>query len=176
MGDGSSTFKFRKSELGELEQQAQVVRLLDEFGYKFCAVPNGHVRTARQQIQAKQEGMKAGIPDLLIFTPPPALYGKVYATGVALEMKRATAKSGDLRTNQRKWLRDLSTLGWVPVCGYGAADAIAMLQSLGYFPGFEQNTRTLTDQTKTRVRKFHALVEACAETREYIKHLPEEHV
>jgi hypothetical protein len=144
------------------------VQLLKDFGVKFCAVPNGHVRSSRQHIQAAQEGVSKGMVDLLIFTPPPALYGKVYAVGTALEMKRANAKSRDVRREQRVWLRDLAALGWVPLVGYGAGDAIAQLQALGYFPGLDLNSRAITATTTHRTSRLAALIESGVPTASYI--------
>ena len=169
MGDGASTFKWRKNEVSELADQAMVANLLTQSDVVFAAVPNGHVRTKRQLITAAKEGVKAGMPDMLIFTPPPALYGRVYAVGVALEMKKTGAKSNAVRKNQRAWLRKLAANGWIPVVGYGAADAIAHLQVLGYaFKDFALNDRAVSDTTVRRLAKFKQLVEAGAPTSDYI--------
>lgn len=132
----STTFPWRPGELGELAQQATVVSALRNAGHVFAAIPNGHVRSKRQHLQARQEGVSAGMPDLLIFDPPPNLPS---AVGVALEMKRKSGRSRDVRKNQRSWLRDLADRGWVPVVGYGALDALCQLMALGYMSDLSLN-------------------------------------
>lgn len=73
-------------------------------------------------------GAVAGVPDLLIFSPPPLLPGKV---GVAIEMKR-TVKPAWLTPVQREWLRRLDECGWVAEVCRGATVAIELLTRLGY--------------------------------------------
>lgn len=119
------------SELSELRQQATVVSLLKRSGICYASIPNGHVRSKRQNIQAMHEGVIAGMPDLLIFDRPPAL---PHAIGVALEMKRLGGRSRDVKPEQLAQLKRLAIRGWVPAVGYGASDAIALLCALGYFP------------------------------------------
>lgn len=164
MATTKSEFPFRPSELGELNQQATVVSLLKRYGACFAAIPNGHVRTKRQNIQATQEGFAPGMPDLLIFDAPPNLPD---AVGVALEMKRKSGRSRDVRPNQRKWLRDLADRGWVPVAGYGALDAIAQLIVLGYFPGFEMRGNQIPHPGK--VAKLRKLVGERAPTGAFLE-------
>ena len=91
--------------------------------------PNEGRRTKRVGARLLAAGLAPGLPDLLIFDPPPA---KPYAVGVALEMKRANATKSAVRANQRAWLADLAERGWGALVGYGARDAIAKLQALGY--------------------------------------------
>jgi hypothetical protein len=113
--------------------QADVVRWLESNSVLFCAVPNGSwlagdkLRRARQMTKLKAEGLRSGVPDLLIFTPPPACPG---AVGAALEMKR---EGGDKPSEKQLWWLDwLGRLGWQCSVQYGAAAAISWLESLGY--------------------------------------------
>ena len=125
----------RSNELSELSEQAIVVsalkkaRMPDGGRIHFFAVPNGHVRSKRQHIQAKLEGVSAGVVDLVIVTPPPADPSKV---ATALEMKRADARPSDLRDEQVKWMMILGENNWATVVGLGAADALVKLRVLGY--------------------------------------------
>lgn len=73
-------------------------------------------------------GAVAGVPDLLIFSPPPLMPGKV---GVAIEMKR-TVKPAWLTPQQKEWLRRLDECGWVAQVCRGASVAIDLLTRLGY--------------------------------------------
>jgi hypothetical protein len=116
-------------ELSELSEQSVVVSALRRARIHFFAVPNGHVRSKRQHIQAKHEGVSAGVPDLIIVTPPP---GRPDLVATALEMKRADAKPSDLREDQVKWLAILASCKWAAVVGLGAADALTKLRNLGY--------------------------------------------
>ena len=74
-------------------------------------------------------GVRPGVPDLLIFTPPP---NKPEAIGTALEMKTEKFTESQLRGSQREWLSSLESLGWVPLVGKGAEDAVLKLRELGY--------------------------------------------
>lgn len=121
--------KLTPPELSELQQQSIVVSVLRRAGILCAAVPNGHVRSKRQSIQAFQEGVSAGFPDLLIFSRPPA---HPDACGTVLEMKRGTATPHDVRPEQRKWLENLRSVGWCVVVGFGAKDAVDKLRQLGY--------------------------------------------
>lgn len=116
-------------DLTELQHQAVVVSLLRQTNYLFASVPNGHVRSKLQSIRAYQEGVSAGIPDLLIFTRPPA---RPSAPGVALEMKREGATHHAVRPEQRAWHDNLRAAGWYVIVAYGSVDAVAKLKTLGY--------------------------------------------
>lgn len=119
----------RPTELSELSEQAIVVSALRKAGYLVFAVPNGHVRTKRQHITAKLEGVSAGVPDLMIIDAPPA---RAELCGTALEMKRAHAVPSDLRDTQVAWLDAFAQRKWAAVVGLGAEDALAKLRALGY--------------------------------------------
>jgi hypothetical protein len=109
-------------------EQVMVVKALSRCNAVYCAVPNGGYRTQREAGMFKAEGVQKGMPDLLIFTPPPS--GDF--VGVALEMKKRNGKQSDLRESQRKWLSTLEDLGWKSIVGWGAMDAIEKLKDLGY--------------------------------------------
>lgn len=110
-------------------EQVQVVKALSRAKIVFCAVPNGGFRIRREAAMLKAEGVQQGVPDLLIFSAPPASPDRC---GVALEMKRRDGKPSDVRRKQREWLSTLESLGWEPVVGWGAMDAIDKLRELGY--------------------------------------------
>jgi hypothetical protein len=76
----------------------------------------------------KRMGYKRGLPDVIIFDPPPAYNGKF--KGVALEMKRR--KGGIVSDEQRTWLEKLANLGWLSYVARGADEAIEILETCGY--------------------------------------------
>ena len=112
----------------EISEQIAVVRALKAARLRFFAVPNGGRRSRSEALSLKRSGVVAGVPDLVIVTPPPV--GGYVAT--ALEMKREGGRPSDLRPEQRVWLEDLRVLGWACVVGYGARDALGKLRALGY--------------------------------------------
>lgn len=114
--------------MSESTEQIKVVRRLREARYLFCHVPNGVEITERAKRTFIAEGVQKGVPDLMIFTPPP---NKPEFVGCALEMK-TTARGSGLRPNQKRWGADLQKVGWVWIVGWGAKDAIAKLRELGY--------------------------------------------
>jgi len=94
----------------------------------FCAVPNERVNKI-QAIHFKRMGVEAGAPDLLIFDPPPAVWG---AVGTALEMKKVGATTSDVSAAQTKFHGRLEALSWHVIVGNGAQDALAKLREAGY--------------------------------------------
>lgn len=87
--------------------------------------PNGFERSARAAGAAKRAGAKAGVPDVLIFEPPPRRPG---ARGAAWELK---VGKGRRSAPQERWARLLDLAGWVVGCGT-ADEARTWLMELGY--------------------------------------------
>jgi hypothetical protein len=121
----------------EADEQALVAQWLDYHGVTYTATANGAMlggstRGARfaQWRKLMRSGVKRGVPDLLIFQPPPAREGVV---GVALEMKRGDkAKTSP---EQKWWIGRLLDCGWIAEVAYGANDAISILKACGYGRG-----------------------------------------
>lgn len=90
-------------------------------------VPNGGARHPAVARQLRAAGVKAGVPDVLIFDPPPLCGTHV---GTALELKRA--KGGRASDLQRDWLKALAERGWAVSVEHGADAAIQALERLGY--------------------------------------------
>ena len=109
----------------ELQAQIEVVRYLDAVGAVYCHVPNGGGRRRVEAANLRQAGVRAGVPDLLVFgsrrredLPP-----------IAIELKTERGRATEA---QLRWLRDLTACGWsVAVC-FGAAEAVEVLQRAGY--------------------------------------------
>jgi hypothetical protein len=117
----------------EWHEQRDVCRWLRAHRIVFCGTLNGarlHSGSGRPDIvgaQLKAIGLQKGLPDLLIFTPPPYSPG---CPGVAIEMKRdATGRVSD---EQRAWLDQLEAYGWKSFVGFGADATIRSLSELGY--------------------------------------------
>ena len=106
-----------------------VAQYLDCTGALWCHVPNGGHRHLAVAAKLKRMGVKAGVPDFLVFDPPP---GMPSAVGVALELK---AHGGRVSKQQRGWLDDLQDRRWLAMVALGAGDAITRLRACGYLPG-----------------------------------------
>lgn len=120
----------KKAVPSENSEQMRVAEFLDASpGVVWAAVPNGGKRSKFEAIVFKKTGVKRGVPDCLVFTPPPALPA---AKGTAFEMKKADGVPSDVSDDQRLWLDRLERLGWATFVAYGADDALRQLRSLGY--------------------------------------------
>ena len=62
----------------EHDLQSEVVSYLRETDLTFCANMNGYLDTATKRIRSWQEGMSAGHPDLVIYTPNNTYKGLVF--------------------------------------------------------------------------------------------------
>ncbi len=121
----------RKSSLPiptEHDEQKMLVKLLRAHNILFSAIPNAAKRSPQTAAILKAEGMEAGAPDLLIFTPPPLI---PTIRGVAIEMKRT--KGSVTSEDQLRWHECLRGLNWSVFVAYGATKAIDHLASLGYW-------------------------------------------
>lgn len=90
-------------------------------------MPNEGKHKVQYRVKQKRLGVKAGVPDLLIFDPPPTCPDNV---GTAIELKRR--KGGRVTPEQTDWLNDLKDRGWAVAVCQGATEAIEFLESLGY--------------------------------------------
>lgn len=116
----------------DLEHQAQVA-LFQWCGYQsrrypelalLFAIPNGGARSLSQGARLKAEGVKAGIPDMLL----PVARGGFH--GFFIELK---APDGTVQDNQKKWAADLAAQGYKAEVIYGwqnARDALIEYLSL----------------------------------------------
>ncbi len=110
----------------EHHAQVRVVKFLKRRKVLFCAVPNGGYRHTLSAVKLKREGVVAGVPDLLVFTPAPK---DPTARGVAIELKTVRGRLSLLQVAFHVHLR---AAGWrVYVCR-GSEEALTVLQGLGY--------------------------------------------
>lgn len=114
----------------EEHEQEALARVLDWWGVVWCHVPNGGYRYAATGAKLRRQGVKRGVPDCLIFDPPPR---RKNAPGVAIELKvRAARRRARPTPEQQKWLELLAARGWVAIVAYGAEDATQQLEDLGF--------------------------------------------
>ena len=124
----------------EQEAQIQLAKILDRSNLLWTATANGGKRDARTASTLKKTGVKAGIPDILIFTAPPSGVG----VGLAIELKRARLgkrPKGRLSDSQRIWLEQLRACGWRGEVCYGLDHALEILEGAGYTIKKEENRK-----------------------------------
>ena len=101
--------------LTEEKEQMKLAAYLDGQKFLWCHVPNGGHRRKVVAASLRRQGVKPGVPDVLIFAPIQA----------AIELKRVVG--GSVSANQRKWLSALSNAGWETCIARGADSAIDWL-------------------------------------------------
>ena len=99
----------------EEREQMKLAAYLDGRKFLWCHVPNGGHRRKVVAASLKRQGVKSGVPDVLIFAPIQA----------AIELKRKSG--GSVSANQRKWLSALNDAGWEICIARGADKAIEWL-------------------------------------------------
>lgn len=82
------------------------------------AVPNGGLRNPAVAGKLKAEGVKAGVPDILLPVARKGYYG------LAIEMKSRTGRLGD---DQKEWLRALEDVNWKTAVCYSEKEASAVI-------------------------------------------------
>lgn len=111
----------------EEAEQRSVAQYLDLLGLIWFHPPNGGHRNKVSAAKMKAQGQKPGVPDIIILSPPPV---NPNAKGVAIELKRV--KGGTLTPEQKRWLSDMSDLGWITQRCNGAGAVVDYLRELGY--------------------------------------------
>lgn len=109
----------------EHEEACVLADWLTHRGLVFAHVPNEARRSFSLAARLKREGMSAGVPDYLIFSPS----SSSDARGFAIELKRRTG--GRVTPAQRGWLEDLRACGWECKVARGADEAIQWLTERG---------------------------------------------
>lgn len=107
--------------------QLTVADWLDRHGIQWCHVPNEGRHKAQYRRKQARLGLKAGVPDVLIFDPPPA---RPDAVGTAIELKRRIG--GTVSKAQQEWLDALRARGWVAEVCQGVNEALGFLETMGY--------------------------------------------
>ena len=110
----------------DAEQQV-LAKWLDMHRINWFHPPNGGHRNVVVAAKLKAQGVKPGVPDVMIVDPPPNYPNNV---GTAIELKRR--KGGTVSSEQTAWLGILQERGWAVAGCKGATEAIEFLESLGY--------------------------------------------
>ena len=115
----------------ESQIQKQVAQTLDMLGVVWTHPPNEQKMLSQANNVAhlmstmKDQGLKPGLPDCLIFTSPP----NVDACGAALEIKAGSNTPTD---NQIEWLNKLESVGWDCEWKQGIDECYSALDRWGY--------------------------------------------
>lgn len=112
----------------ERHHQKRVAQYLNMRKLLWCHLPNEGKRSLLANVELKRQGLLAGMPDNLIFTPCPAF---PQARGVAFELKRED-KSASPTILQLKRLDDLKKVDWITGWFRGSDDAIKWIKELGW--------------------------------------------
>ena len=105
--------------------QRLLARWLDMRGVDWFHPPNGGARSVVVGRKLKEQGAKAGVPDVVIITPPPA--GDF--VGTVIELK---TKTGRVSEHQKRWLETFAEHGWLTQVCRGWQAAADFLKEWGY--------------------------------------------
>ncbi len=111
----------------EDDEQKALVDLLTLARIDFYHIPNGGYRPKATGKSLKKAGVKSGVPDLCIITPPPFRHDY---RGVYVEMKRV--RGGVVSEKQKDWIAILTGHGYCVIVAHGWQDAAKQLRALGY--------------------------------------------
>lgn len=126
MSSGEAVSKPRRARNEEeAELQKRVVGRLRLARLLFCHVPNEGMLPVHYRSKLVALGLESGVPDLLIFTPPP----RGGALGFALELK---SKKGTASANQKRWLANMKALGWATLLARDHETVVQAMHALGY--------------------------------------------
>lgn len=122
----------RRSEEDDI--QLSVAQTLDAINATWCHVPNGGKRDLLEAKKLKRLGVKPGVPDILIFDPPPASpvcshCHNPIARGTFIELKTDKGVTSD---EQHEWIRRLIDRRWAGGIGVGIDETLENLKKLGY--------------------------------------------
>ena len=107
----------------ESQEQEVVIKYCDYKRIPIFHIPNGGSRNRIEAANLKRQGVKAGVPDLML---PVAKQGY---NGLFIEMKVGYNKPTD---NQLKWARILSKNGYLVKTCWGAEEAINLITNYMY--------------------------------------------
>jgi len=127
----------------EQKIQEALAKYLDSLGVLWTATANGGLRAKSVAAALKKSGVKAGVPDIFIFSPPPSGVG----VGLAIELKRprqGKKPKGRVSDHQRIWLESLRANGWRAEVAFGYDHALEILTAAGY----EKKTKSMKENTK----------------------------
>lgn len=104
----------------EHQEQSLVIQYCNLRKIPIFHIPNGSYKSLTARIKSKKEGLKAGVPDLMI----PVAKGNYY--GLFIEMKRV--KNSKVSVQQLQWLELLNNQGYKAIVCYGSSAAIKEIE------------------------------------------------
>lgn len=107
----------------EYDFQVAVAKLLDAKGLDWFHCPNEAKRSVGLGAKLKKAGMKAGIPDVIIFNQPTNFINHDII-GLCIELK---VGKNDLTDSQKEWRDKLNRNGWAFRVAYGLSDVMNIL-------------------------------------------------
>lgn len=114
----------------EKDEQIAVIQFCSILGIPVFHIANGGSRNYLEAINLKRQGVKAGVPDLMI---PMAMKGY---NGLFIEMKRV--KGGRVSDEQREWITLLNANGYLAVVCKGSGEAIDTIRNYISGESFER--------------------------------------
>jgi len=117
--------------ISESTHQFRVVKWLEQRGHVCFAVPNGGSRNRFEAMRLKREGVRSGVPDIIILTPAKN------NCSTAVEMKKYKGVKHKqpcncMEESQKEWQQLFINNGFNHILAHGEEDAIADLIALGY--------------------------------------------
>jgi hypothetical protein len=86
------------------------------------AIPNGTAASSpAEAVRAKQAGRRPGVPDMCLAFPNQDYHG------LFIELKRKTGVPSDVSDEQRRWIQNLSEVGYKAAVAFGWAEAVAII-------------------------------------------------
>jgi hypothetical protein len=105
----------KHTSMTEAKIQNEVCKYLDDIGSFYTSTANGARMSGREMAKLKRQGLKRGVPDILIFDHNLKYFG------LAIELK---TEDGNLKPEQKEFLFNLTTRGWKAIVCYGYDEAI----------------------------------------------------
>lgn len=112
-----------KLKRSEAQEQTTVIQYCELRHIPIFAIPNGGSRNAIEAANLKRQGVKAGVPDLMI---PVAKQGY---HGLFVEMKVGYNKPSE---KQEEWIKLLNRNSYLAKVCYGAEEAINLIDNYMY--------------------------------------------
>ena len=104
----------------EYQEQSIVVKYCTLKKIPIFHIPNGSYKSVTARTKSKQEGLKAGVPDLMI-----PVANKNHH-GLFIEMKRV--KNSKVSVHQKQWIELLNKQGYKAIVCYGSSAAIKEIE------------------------------------------------
>lgn len=105
----------------EHQEQSIIIKYCELKKIPVFHIPNGSYKSFTARIKSKQEGLKPGVPDLMI-----PITNKEYC-GLFIELKRL--KGSKVSEYQKQWIELLNKQGYRAIVCYGSSEAIKEIES-----------------------------------------------